>query len=271
MILPEKLAGKILKIYKELDSQGKIFSKSQIDKFSETFRQRFSPAKLNSIDGEALLETMHNHGNTDSLVYWLEYKNDDELPGTKFGTISGGNALKFGIYKRKETGAWMTGSPQKQKELSIEEALEIVRKHREQLSKGIELLESLPNLASDGDYLKLQQDMDLYAPDVNNSSWGHKYFSLSYPHKLDDYHNPNYQRFYLRKLLQMPPQKEGRYVCAGKYAAISNDLEINILNLTRVLGSINPRPYKYWRVGTKLGGVDSRWDIITDFHAFNQP
>ena len=130
MILPEKFAQKIKEIRSKLDSQGEIFSKSQLDKFSETFKQRFSPAKLNSIDGETLLDTMHNHSNSDSLVYWLEYKNDDELPSTSLGSIGGGSALKFGIYKRKETGAWMTGSPQNQKELSIDEAVEIARKQK---------------------------------------------------------------------------------------------------------------------------------------------
>ena len=106
--------------------------------------------------------------------------------------------------------------------------------------------------------------MDQYAPDVGNTSWGHKYFSLFYPSKLDAFHNPNYQRFHLIKLLQMPPQEEGRYLCAGRYVAIANELEIHILNLAKVLGSINARPHRYWRVGTKLGGVDSRWDIMKE-------
>ena len=53
--------------------------------------------------------------------------------------------------------------------------------------------------------------MDQHAPDVSNTAWGHKYFSLLFPDKLDDYHNPNYQRFYLIKLLQKPPEEDGRY------------------------------------------------------------
>jgi len=36
----------------------------------------------------------------------------------KFGSIAGESALKFGFYWRQETGAWMTGSPLKQVELS---------------------------------------------------------------------------------------------------------------------------------------------------------
>jgi len=264
MILPEKLTVKIKDVYSKLETQGEIFSKAQIDKFSDTFRQRFSPAKLNSIDGETLLDAMHNHSNSDSLVYWLEFKNDDEFPGPKFGSIGGGSALKFGIYKRKETGAWMAGSPQKQKELSIDGAVEIARKHREQLSKGIELVDALPNFASDNDYQKLQNEMDQYVPDVGNTSWGRKYFSLFYPSKLDAFHNLTYQRFHLIKLLQTPPQEEGRYLCAVRYVAIANGLEIHLLNLAKVLWSINPRPHRYWRIGTKLGGVDSRWDIMKE-------
>ena len=61
MILPEKLAQKLKDVYDKLDSQGEIFSKAQIEKYSDTFRQRFGPSKLNSLDGETLLDTMHNH------------------------------------------------------------------------------------------------------------------------------------------------------------------------------------------------------------------
>ena len=264
MILPEKLAQKLKDVYDKLDSQGEIFSKAQIEKYSDTFRQRFGPSKLNSLDGETLVDTMHNHSNSDSLVYWLEFKNDDEFPGPKFGSIGGGSALKFGIYKRKETGAWMAGSPQKQRELSIDEAVEIARRHREQLSKGIELVDALPNFASDNDYQKLQNEMNQYAPDVGNTSWGRKYFSLFYPSKLDAFHNTTYQRFHLIKLLQMPPQEEGRYLCAGRYVAIANELKIHLLNLAKVLWNINPHPHRYWRIGTKLGGVDSRWHAMKE-------
>ena len=37
--------------------------------------------------------------------------------------------------------------------------------------------------------------MDSVAPDVSSYAWGHKYLSLLYPSKLDDYHNPDFQRF----------------------------------------------------------------------------
>ncbi len=71
----------------------------------------------------------------------------------------------------------------------------------------------------------LQNKLDKAAHDVANTSCGHKYFSLFFPNKLDDYHNPDYQRFHFIKLSKMPPQKEGRYICADRYVVISNKLE----------------------------------------------
>jgi 5-methylcytosine-specific restriction enzyme B len=71
-----------------------------------------------------------------------------------------------------------------------------------------------------------------------------------------------YQRFHLIKLLQIPPNEEGRYVCAGRFVGICTELGMIMSNFTRVLNTINSAPHKYWRVGTKLGGVDSRWEIM---------
>ena len=78
--------------------------------------QPVRPGVLTKLDGEDLLETMHAHGNKDSLVYWLEFKNDDEFPA-RFGSIAGGSAFKFGIFRRKETGTWVTADEGKTPEI----------------------------------------------------------------------------------------------------------------------------------------------------------
>ena len=130
MIIDEKIVQKVRKVQALLNGEGKLPSKAQLGVFYETFRQRFGSDRLKNLDGETLLEAIHNHSNRDSLVYWLEFKNDEEFPGTMFGSIAGGSALKFGIYRRKETGVWMKGSPQNQQELSTEEAIQIARNHR---------------------------------------------------------------------------------------------------------------------------------------------
>jgi 5-methylcytosine-specific restriction protein B len=61
----------------------------------------------------------------------------------------------------------------------------------------------MPIHGTDEDYEKLQEEMNRMAPDVSDLSWGHKYFSLLYPEKLEGFHNPDFQRFHLIKLLQL--------------------------------------------------------------------
>jgi 5-methylcytosine-specific restriction protein B len=258
MMLDETIIQGIRQTQAQLTAEGKLLPKTQLDGFREVFRKRFGPERLQNLDGEALLETMHIHGDRDSLVYWLEFKNDEELPAI-FGSIAGGNAL----YRRQETGAWMAGNPQNQRELSLDEAIQIARRHRDQLIKGVELLERLPQNATDADCATLQRDMDRLAPDVSNSVWGHKYFSMLYPDKLDDYHNPDYQRFHLIKLLQIPPAGEGRYVVAGQYVAIARELDMPLNHLTTILNQRDGNPHRYWRIGTSDGvRPRSHWGVI---------
>lgn len=259
--LEPSLSVSLLADYQSLVDQGKLPSRSQLTQYRAAFRQRFGPEVLANLDGEALLLTMHEHGTYDSLVYWLEFKNDEEFPAV-FGSISGGSALKFGFYRRKETGAWMTGTPQKQEEITTAQAIDLARRHRDQLLEGVRLLEALPASAPDRDYQKLQVQMDKLAPNVSGTAWGHKYFSLLFPDKLDDYHAENYQRFHLTKLLQRLPQGKGRYLLAGRFVAIANELAMPINHLSGTLNYRNGRPYRYWQVlaNAPESGLARAWE-----------
>jgi 5-methylcytosine-specific restriction protein B len=136
MILDERIAQELIERKKSMESDGKLLSPEQLRQYYATFRNRFGPDKLRNLDGEALLELMHSHRNKDSLVYWLEFKDDEEFPA-RFGSIAGGSAFKFGLFRKSETGIWMTGSPIKPVELSVEQAISIARKHRDQLLSGV--------------------------------------------------------------------------------------------------------------------------------------
>jgi len=250
MELDERIFQELKELYKKQENEGKLLSRQQLSTYYATFRNKFGPEKLANLDGEALLETMHSHGNKDSLVYWLEFKDDEEFPAL-FGSIAGGSAHKFGLFRKRETGVWTAGSPKSPIELSVEQAIDIARGHRDQLIKGTERLAIMPAHGSDAEYEQLQQDMQRIAPDVSDSAWGHKYFSLLYPDTLDDFHNPEYARFHLIKLLQLPPQTEGRYVCAGRYVAIADLLQMPLNTLTRLLNERDGRNlHYYWRIGT---------------------
>src|SRR5215472_6109326 len=108
--------------------------------------------------------------------------------------------------------------------------------------------------------------MDRVAPDVSNLAWGHKYFSLLFPEKLDDYHNPDYQRFHLIKMLQLPPQGHGRYLASGRYVAIANELQMPINTLTTLLNARDGNPYHYWRIATSYSLTVHRdhWQVMQE-------
>jgi len=67
----------VLERHRHLLEAGKLLSSPTLERCYERFRERFGPEQLSQLDGVALLETMHLHGNRDSLVYWLEFKNDE--------------------------------------------------------------------------------------------------------------------------------------------------------------------------------------------------
>ena len=198
--LDSRIVDELKAKYKSLQDEGKLLSNEQLEKYYSAFRSRFGPDKLKNLDGEVLLDTMYKFGNRDSLVYWLEFKDDEEFPSL-FGSIAGGSAFKYGLFRKRETETWTTGAPSNPVELSVEQAVEVARRHRDQLIRGVELLEKLPVNGTDEDYEHLQQEMNHVAPAVSDMAWGHKYFSLLYPEKLDPFHNPEFQRFHLIKLL----------------------------------------------------------------------
>ena len=116
---------------------------------------------LRRLGGEQLLNTMHGRGTKDSLVYWLEFKDDDEFPSwSRFGSIAGGSALKFGVYQSTQTGDWMTGHPRDQKRLSVRQAVELVGRQRDQLIAGFRVLSDFADATESADYSAIQKSVD---------------------------------------------------------------------------------------------------------------
>lgn len=249
-----------------LAQRGELISADRIRASYVAFRSRFGPDVLKEMDGLALLNAMHTHGNKESLVYWLEFKNDEEFPGPTFGSIAGGSAHKFGLFRRKETQEWVVGSPKNDRNISEADAITIARKHRDQLLLGVALLEALPTGADDNAYLALQTALESQAPDISRLAWSHKYWSLLFPEKLDDFHNERWQRYNLLRILEIPPAHDGLYVCAGRFVELAAKMGWPINHLTSVLNERNGQPVRYWRVGTSLGSEegDFIWPAMRD-------
>jgi len=262
MILNQNIEKNISKIYNQLDMEGKLLSEKKLKDCYHLFRSKFGPEVLKNLDGEELLLKLHAHGNQDSLVYWLEFKDEEEFPGI-FGGIGGGSALKFGLYRRKDTQEWMIGSPRSQKKISTSQAIKIAKQHRDQLLNGCEILEQFPLDRNDKSFETLQSELDNECPTISKYAWVHKYFHLLFPEILDDFHNQDFQNFHLIKLLIDPPEGEGRYLAAGKFLQIANQIEIPINHLTKTLVVRNGNPYRYWRIGTSDSKTPrNRWDLM---------
>jgi 5-methylcytosine-specific restriction protein B len=260
--VPDHLAEELLGIHRTLVAEGRMPIGDALDVCYLRFREKFGPDVLKRLDGEQLLTTVHGRGNKDSLVYWLEFKGDAELPAV-FGSISGGSALKFGIYQSTETTEWMTGPAHSQRRLSTHEAISIVRTQRDQLVAGAEVLAEIAGTTNSPDYRALQARMVGVAPDLANTAWGHKYFSLLAPNLLDAYHAIDYQKYHLIRLHKLP--SEARYENARLFIGIAKQLSIPISHLGATLNRRDGNPRSYWRVGTSVGASGpSEWPRMRD-------
>ena len=128
------------------------------------------------------------------------------------------------------------------------------------------MIDRFPDNATDADYASLERELNEKAPDIGNTAWGHKYFSLLFPDKLDGFHAQKYQRFHLWKLLQRPPEGAGRYLAAGRFVRLARELEWPQSHLMLVLNQANGQPYRIWRVGTDLGDAESDtiWPLMQE-------
>ncbi len=245
VIAPE-IAKALLATRDRLQADGKLVPHDKLDAYLARFREKFGPDALNRLDGEALLDAMHGHKTKDSLVYWLEFKDEDDFSTRPFGGVGGGSALKFGIYRRAEDGAWIAGYTRKPRELTVDEAIGRARQHRTQIVRGTALLERLPPSATDADYERLQSEMEAAAPDLSDSAWGHKYFTLLFPDKLDPFHVRNWQDWHLIHLLQLPPQLPGRFVCAGRFVGLARQLDMLLNHVALTLNHHHGPHRGFW-------------------------
>jgi 5-methylcytosine-specific restriction protein B len=254
--LHPKIEAELRSLETSLAADGTLLSRAELQRNYDIFRREFGPEVLRSLEGEQLLERMHATGSRDSLSYWLEFKNDESFRGYSFGSISGGSALKFGVYRRAESGSWATkGTGPAPRDILLGEAVEIARRHRDQILAAVDLVSRIPDGADDAAYIALQRDLERVAPNVHDTAWGHKYLSLLFPNVLDDFHVADYQRYNLIRLLQLPPRAAdewiaGRYVCAGRFVALARILDVPLHAATTLLNHRHGSPRGYWRLGT---------------------
>lgn len=256
---------KIKQHYEKLLSQNKLWSIDHIDAGYDLFAQKFNPDILKNLDGEMLLNTIFHFGNKDSLCYWLEFKNDEEFKSSLYGSIAGGSAFKFVMFKRNVDGSWVTGNPQNPTMLTIDEAIKIGREIRDNLITGADLIKKLSDNANIEEYLtlqeKLQQELSKY--NLHSLGWVHKYYHMLYPNKIDSYHSAKWQNHLLIKSNIKPIADNETYILSGQLMQIVKQTNIPTLHLMQVMHDLFASPLKYYRIGTS-DGEKSYWDEMKD-------
>ena len=212
-------AAKLLTDYiSETGIEGPV-SREEFDYNRELFLSKFAPEKLKALQGDDLLTSIfYTMGdNTDSLCCWIEMNKDCRAV---FGSIAGGSAYKFGLFQRKETGVWTTGSPNSPQELSEDEAVTLGKEIRDALIKGTEVIQNA-TLNTLADYEKLDDDLKAAVGEkYYNWAWFHKYYSIIFSEKLSCFHSPDWQKHALRCFLIQPSEKY--YARSGQLAMIQN-------------------------------------------------
>ena len=214
----QRAAKLITEYISETGFEGPI-SREYFDENRNLFMDKFAPEKLEALKDNDLLSTIfYTMGdNSESLCCWIEMNKECRRV---FGSIAGGSAYKFGLFQKKETGVWTTGSPNSPQELSEGEALALGTEIRDALVKGTKVIRKavLNTLA---EYEKLDDDLKAAVGEkYYNWAWFHKYYSIVFPEKLNCFHSPDWQKHVIRCFMIQPSEKY--YARSGQLAMIQN-------------------------------------------------
>ncbi len=220
-----------------------------------TFQNKFSPEILASLSDDALLSTIF--GGTNSLCYWLERQKECR---TFFGSIAGGSAYKFVLFKKSDTGIWNTGSSLKPVELSDEYALTLGKSIRDILVKGSALIDQAV-LDSVDAYKQLDEKLQsLLGEKYYNLCWVHKYFSMIHSDKLSGFHIDKWQ-YHVLRALGIKPDKQF-YVRSGQIAMIQNRANLYYYQFYELIHKRFGDPISFLRLGSTGGNNEKyadRW------------
>ncbi len=269
-VLSENWVAKLKDHYEECLNEGELISEELFHTYRDNFLARFSLENLININGKELLTEMFAK-EKDSLAYWLEFKNDDDFNTRQFGSIAGGSAFKFGLFKKKDSGRWTTGSSNNQVEITEENAIQIAESYRDQLTACGKELGLLKDETSFASYGKMTSIVAEIAPDICKYAWCHKYLSIVYNSVIDDYHSIDWQYSQLLRMgVNVQPEKnhdddKTLYRAAWFYRAISTLVNVPIFQLTATINSLLGPLNTYWRIGTTVGSSGkSVWSLMKE-------
>jgi len=276
----------------DLRAQGRLLSVEELKQEHRSFAARFGPKRLSGLAGPELLNVLATRGGAESLPDWLESEGRADERSV-FGWLrpSGGHCL--GLWFDPDKKCWcryVRGQEQVRGEtpsvlLKPAEAVDMAEQWRTQLLAAARKIEGLNESGGDAAYLELQDHLETLAPDLVREGWAHKYLALSYPGRLDQFHDPDCQRYLLFKCSQIPPRLTGRrppaYSSAGRFAHMARELRMPMNHLCLSLQTLFGSAHRYWLLRTdekewqkvsSQGFIGERWPLLGDLkvHSFGE-
>jgi len=264
----EDLKKKIQETMAKFLEHKSVPSENELDRQYRLFQERFGVYVLSGLQGENLIETMFNGANRDSLVYWLEFKSDESFKSQVYGSIAGGSAAKFLLWKRKEDQKWYSG--QNQEELSIAKAVQKGTEIRDAILRGAERIEKI-DPHNEQAYADLQEELDQNkACPVGQYVWIHKYYHMLFPNIINSVHAGFLLTHLLLCLGHKPKAQETKslYTLTGQFMSLIQGLGPRpTVHTEKAL--LDPDLYgeaiKYYRIGT-TAGLDGKsvWEVMRE-------
>lgn len=240
------IVKKLSKDYQEFRSDIKFEDDDTIEDFREYFLNKFSLDILEGMSAEDSLQELMNLKNRESLVYHLEFKNDEEFRTDYFGGILGGSSGKYTIFFSNKFDQWVKWEGNSQVPITDEEASKRAEQIRKNLIKLHYFIQN--NSYETVDDIRLMINAIENDEDVNHFyryGWVHKYFHIYYPEKISCYHGQSIFTSLLVKLNHpfaevLSNDEMIPYFFDYFYIDLSNRLDILQINLSRLIHKAYP-------------------------------
>ena len=210
------------------DSNLGDLSSEETERNISYFKSKFSPEILKELNGMDVLNTIFLHdGDKNNLCYNLEFNNRYSFAGS----IKGGTAFKYSLFKSNKNQQWVSGSSLNQISLTEEEAIEEGTKIRDALVQGADLIEKT-DLNTIKDYDILENELNKIFSNSGcspSNSWVHKYFVLLFPEKFPCMHSNQMKVDTIKKLnLEV---EDGFYAQDGQFYLIAKKAGIKLYSI----------------------------------------
>lgn len=198
------------------------------------FNDKFNPNVLKGLKGLDILHRIfiNETGIKDSLCHYLEYDKRYNL----FGSVAGGSAYKYGLFYSHKEQSWMTGSGQKKKKLSQDEAIELGTKIRNQLVEGAEIIANYGPLDSIKDYAELQAKLYAKMDNTFGKAWVMMYYHMIFPELFPVFYNEEWQKKVLDKI--NIEADENSFIRMGQIALFVKKCGISNVAFSRIIHKI---------------------------------